>query len=201
MARTKLSLANAALGHLVRDTLSSLETNNPAAVTIREQIDNAIESVIEEFDWHFCRVVTSLTVVEGVAPRGWAFAYAYPPDCVKVWHVGDERNTVSEPFEIGMSPTIGSDTLYIFTNKANAQVRYGSNRVGIERFSPKAFDLVGLDLAIKCCMAVAKDRRLKQQLASEYERMKSSVTTAMANLEPEVVDNEFIPDVIRVRSE
>ena len=123
MARTSLALANAALGHLVRDTLSSLETNTPGAVQIREQMQNAMESVIEEYDWPFCRVVAPLTAVSGVLPRGWTQVYAYPPDCVKIWHIGDERNTDTEPFEIGMSPDISSDTTYIYTNKAAAQVR------------------------------------------------------------------------------
>lgn len=201
MARTKLSLANAALGHLVRDTLSSLESNTPGAVQIREQMQNAMESVIEEYDWPFARVVTSLTGVSGIPPRGWSQVYAYPSDCVKIWHIGDERNIVTEPFEIGMSPSIGSGTTYIFTNKGDAQVRYGSNRVPIERFSPMAFDLVALALAIRCCMPLAKDRRLRDQLNADYTKLLSKVTTSMANLEPEVVDHEFVPDVIRVRSE
>ena len=201
MSRTKLDLANEALGHLVRDTLTSLESNSPAAVAIRARMDNAIESVIEEFDWPFCRVVGPLNLTSGVAPRGWAFAYAYPTDCVKVWHVGDERNTETEPFEIGMSSEIGSDTTYIYTNKADAQVRYGSNRVSIERFSPMAFDLVALALAIRCCMVLTKDRRLRMDLENSYTRLASKVSTSYANLEPEVVDHDFVPDVIRVRSE
>lgn len=201
MSRTKLSLANTALGHLVRDTLSSLESNSPGAVQIREQMQNAMEQVIEEVDWPFARVVTSLTAVSGTPPRGWSFVYAYPSDCVKIWHLGDERNTVTEPFEIGMSPAIGSDTTYIFTNKADAQVRYGSSRVTIERFSPAAFELVGLALAVKCCMPLTKDRRLRDQLNSDYTKLLSKAATGIANLEPEVVDQEFVPDVIRVRSE
>lgn len=201
MSRTKLDLANEALGHLVRDTLTSLEGNSPAAVAVRARLDNAMERVIEEFDWPFCRVVGPLNLTSGVPPRGWSYAYAYPADCVKVWHIGDERNTVSEPFEIGMSPDIGSDTTYIFTNKADAQVRYGSRRVSIERFSPMAFELAGLALAINCCMVISKDRRLRLDLENSYTRLLSKTTTSYANLEPEVVDHEFIPDVIRVRSE
>lgn len=200
MARTKLALANAALGHLVRDTLSSIDGTSPASVQVRENMSNATERVIEEFDWPFCRVVTSATEVSGVVPRGWTFVYAYPADCVKLWHLGNERNKETAPFEIGLSPDPTNDSMYIFTDFAGAAIRYGSNRVPIERFSPGAFDLVALALADICCMALTKDRRLKDSINAEYYRRLSKVQTSYANLEPEVLDNDFIPEAIQVRS-
>jgi hypothetical protein len=50
-------------------------------------------------------------------------------------------------------------------------------------------------------MPLTKDRRLRDQLNNDYTKLLSKAATGIANLEPEVVDQEFVPEVIRVRSE
>ena len=200
--RTEVDLANAALAYLQRDVnMTSLDGTKPQAVQIRQHMPQAIEEVIEEYDWPQCRVISTLVVGEGIDLRGWTYAYIVPSDAVVIWRVADYKGTTLSEFEIGMSSDLASDTNYIFSDDADLVVRYGSSRVSVGRFSPQTFDLIARRLAIKCCMPLTKDKQLMQYLEKEYARLLSKVKTQMANLEPELVDVEFTPQTISVRSE
>ena len=204
MARTEVDLANAALAYLQRDpNLRSLDGVTPPVVQTKQHMQNAIEEVIEEYDWPFCRVVTALTAIdeEDFPVRGWTYAYQVPSDAVIVWRVGDGRGNDLVEYEIGMSADVSSDTNYIYSDSAALDVRYGSRRVGIAKFPAQVFDLMALKLAIKCCMPLTKDKQLFQYLRREYVTNKSAVITKFANLEPEVHSVDEEPELITVRSQ
>lgn len=203
MARTEVDLANAALAYLQRDpNLRSLDGTAPAVVQTKQHMQNAIEEVIEEYDWPFCRVIDSLVQVDDTSLplRGWTYAYQVPSDAVIIWRVSDLRGTILEEYEQGMSADPSSDTNYIYANSADLAVRYGSRRVGIAKFPAQVFDLMATKLAIKCCMALTKDKQLFQYLRNEYTRNRSAVITKFANLEPEVREVDDTPELITVRS-
>lgn len=202
--RTEVDLANAALAYLQRDpNLRSLDGTTPSVVQTKQHLQNSVEEVIEEYDWPFCRVVTPLVQVADPAMplRGWTYVYQMPSDAVIVWRVSDLRGNVLEDFEIGMSADVASDTTYIYANTAELAVRYGSRRVSVGRFPAQVFDLMALKLAIKCCMPLTKDKKLFQYLRADYQRNKSAVITKFANLEPEVIDVDAVPELISVRSQ
>lgn len=204
MARTEVDLANAALAYLQRDpNLRSLDGVTPPVVQTKQHMQNAIEEVIEEYDWPFCRVVTSLVAIADttIPLRGWSYLYQVPSDAVIIWRVSDLRGNVLEDYEMGMSDDVSSDTNYIYTSSPDLAVRYGSRRVGIARFPAQVFDLMATKLAIKCCMALTKDKALFQYLRGEYTKNKSAVITKFANLEPEVRDVDETPELITVRSQ
>jgi len=100
-----------------------------------------------------------------------------------------------------MSSDLNSDTQYIFTNQATAYLRYGSSRVSIGRFGAQVFDLIALKLANLTCMPIAKDAKLMQVLINMYDKKLSKVKTLVANSEPEVIDVDFVPEAIAVRSQ
>jgi len=201
MARSELDLANAALGYLVRDRLRNLDGSDLATTQTSGNLEQAKEEVIEAWDWPECRVVGSLTLAGGIDTAGWAYAYIVPADAIKIWSVGEYLAARSVPYARGMSIDIGSDTQYILTNLAEAKVRYGSSRANIARFSAQVFDLMALKLAALCCMSLAKDAKLHQYLSKEYDKRLSAARTSAANAEPEVIDIEFTPEVISVRSQ
>lgn len=203
MARSRVDLANAALAYLVRGSLPNLDGGGMETVQIKGSIDEAIEAVIEQYDWPECRVIGALLQVTGIDLRGWAYAYAVPSDMVKPWSVGDQRTSLKDavPYERGMSSDISSDTQYIFTDQASAYLRYGSSRVSVGRFSASVFDLMALKLATLICLPIAKDAKLLQVHLNLYEKKLSSVKTLVANAEPEVIDTEFVPESISVRSQ
>lgn len=203
MARAPEDIANAALAYLVRDQIRSLDGNSPAAINTKANLQAAIEEVIEEFDWWQCRVIAPLTTVTGIDTRGWAYVYAIPTDVVKIWYVGpsSQMNTKSIPFEMGMSADLENDRSYIFTNEASAYLRYGSRRVSLSRFSAQQADLIALALAVKCCMVLTKNEKLQASLRQEYRIRSSKVITSAANNEPEVINLDWVPETIAVRSE
>lgn len=204
MARSEVDLANAALAYLQRDpNLRNLDGVGPSTVQTKQHMQNAIEEVIEEYDWPFCRVVTPLIAIADttIPLRGWSYIYQVPSDAVIVWRVGDLRGNDLEEYEMGMSADVSSDTNYIYTSSPDLAIRYGSRRVGIAKFPAQIFDLIATKLAIKCCMALTKDKALFQYLRAEYGRNKSAVITKFANLEPEVREVDETPELIAVRSQ
>lgn len=202
MSRSQEDLANLALGYLVRGTIRSLDGSSVEAVQTKQYLELAKELVIEEYDWPECRVITPLTEVTLSNNRGWTYTYGVPSDLVKLWALTD--GTVSRTpilYERGMSDDVTSDKSYIFTNQAGAYIRYGSSRVSISRFSPQIFNLIGLRLAILCCLPLTKDAKLQNNLLNLYRNELGKVKTLVINSEPEIIDLEFTPESIRVRSE
>lgn len=200
MAVSRVDLANQALGFLLRDTLRTLDGSDPASVQLKANIDAAIREVIAEFDWAECRVVKALTATD-VELRGWTFAHQVPSDAVRVWRVSDLRGTRVEDFEMGMSEDIESDETFIYTSTSGLAIRYGSSRASLSRFTPDVVSLMALKLAIKCCLPLTKDKSLYKEHKNEYIRALSAAKTIAANLEPEVVDQDEVPELIQVRFE
>lgn len=199
MSRTRVDLANNALSYLVRDTIRTLDGAVPAAIHTKQHMDLAIETVIEEYDWPSCRVVNPLVRVTGVASRGWAAVYEKPIDAVKIWRLEDSQGNPLLKWEEGMSGDLITNRSYIFADDPAASIRYGSNRVTVDRLSPFVFALCGLKLAALCCMALVKDAKLHKYLEDTYRLQVSKVKTSAAFSEPELVDTEFVPELIQVR--
>lgn len=200
MARSPEDLANLALSYLVRGQIQSLDATSPEAINAKQSISFAKESVIEEYDWPECRVVTTLTEASGQALRGWSFAYQEPPDVAKLWMLTDgTNNDIPIKYERGMTDDITSDRAYIYTNQAAAYARYGSTRVSVSRLSAGVFNLVAIKLAFIMCMPLTKDLKLQNNLMNVYARELNKVKTSVANAEPEVIDQDFVPGDIQAR--
>lgn len=200
-AVAKVDLANFALAKLTKDRIRDIDSKEPGAVQTALHMEAAIFEFIEEFDWPEARVIAAATAVsDDIDTRGWTYAYQVPSDLLVLWWVGDITSPFTVPFELGMSKDISSDTTYIFTNQASAYLRYGSKRVGLSRFAMKQIDLIALKLAIKCCLMLGQDKRYRQGLLQEYKTDLSALKTLYANREPEVIDPEFTPELISVRT-
>jgi hypothetical protein len=119
---------------------------------------------------------------------------------VFLWEIRDPNGSSVTKFEIGGSADLASTTNYIYSDGTGLTIRYGSRRFPLSRFSPQTINLMALRLAIKCCMPLTKDKVLKRDLETTYTRELSKTITRMANMEPELIDPEFIPETISVRS-
>lgn len=197
----RIDIANMALGLLLRDTIRDPNGPEPAAVQTKLHMDMAIESVIAEYDWPYCRVVQDLQVVDGVNLRGWAYAYQIPSDAVMVWRISDARETVVSKYELGMTDDVTADDNFIYADDTPLTIRYGSRRVNLNRFPPFIIDLIAKNLAIRVCMILTKDKQLYDMHSKKYPTDLSSAKTIVANMEPELQDVEFTPEVIAVRSQ
>lgn len=197
----KIDIANMALGLLLRDTIRDPNGPEPAAIQTKLHIDRAIESVISEYDWPYCRVVQPLQVIDSENLRGWTYAYQIPSDAVMVWRIGDALGNVATQYELGMTDDITADDNYVYSNDADLWIRYGSRRVNLNRFPPFIIDLIAKNLAIRVCMVLTKDKQLYDMHSKKYPTDLSSAKTIIANMEPELQDVEFTPEVIAVRSQ
>lgn len=196
MARSDVDLANAALRHLVRERLQNLDGGDPAPVTLKANMRDAMDYVLEEYDWPEARVVAPAEEAAGVDLRGYSFAYKVPADLLKVWYFGDQTGRQRFDFERGMSADLTSDRSYFFSNSGGAYIRYTSNRVSVARLNAKLFELVALRLAWISCMVITKNEKLWSKLEDSYNRELSKLKTLVANTEPEVIDVDFVPQTV-----
>lgn len=196
MARSDVDLANAALRHLVRERLPNLDGGDPAPVTLKAAMVDALEYVLEEFDWPEARVVMAAEEAATVDLRGYSFAYKVPSDLLKIWFFGDQIGKVRFDYERGMSSELTSDRSYFFSNSGEAYLRYTSNRVSVARLSVKLFELVAIRLAWVCCMPLTKNEKLWSKLEQTYERELSKLKTLVANEEPEITNIDFVPQTV-----
>lgn len=203
MSTPEVDLGNQALGLLMRGSLHTLDGTDPQAVQVNLNIQAAIREVIEEFDWPYCRVTTSLTAVnlDPALLGTWAYAHAVPSDLLALWRVYDSANPELFPaWEMGMTEDDSTDARYIFTSEAGLKIRYSSSRTGLSRFSDGVRYIMALRLAAKMCMPLTKNIRLRADLRREYTLELSNLKTRHANMEPEMFDVDFIPETIAVRS-
>lgn len=85
MAESNTQVANLTLGHLGQGKqIGELDTEQSAeARAIRRVWTPALRTVLRDFDWPFAESLEELTLVEEDPNDEWAYAYVYPPDCLK----------------------------------------------------------------------------------------------------------------------
>lgn len=201
MAVSRVTLANAALAKLTRDRITDLDGKEPGAVQMSIHMDAAIEEVIEEYDWPECRVIVSPSAALGIDSGEYTYAYPIPSDCVVIHLVYEASNPRKPvPYEMGMDPDVTKTDSYIFTSTAAPRLRYGSRRCPLHRFTPLVIDLMATKLAEKTCLTLGQDKKYKLGLKDQFVKDLNHVKTLVANREPELYDNEFVPETITVRS-
>jgi hypothetical protein len=137
---TSLQVANRALTEISRGT--PLTGGTPATnfdgsangVYCATLYNGAVEMLLRNQDWEFCRTSIVLTLAFGPPtplPFGWQYEYIYPIDCMRVRHVFNATNYGFDPqsvrWEVGTNG-MGGPTV-IWTNIATAQLSYSTNLV------------------------------------------------------------------------
>jgi hypothetical protein len=129
---TEVDLVNRALVEIAsRQPIADLTASIQGvyAATIYQA---AVNMLLRQEDWEFCRTEAGLGVVAGTPALGWAFQYLYPTDCQKVRQVVPATWDVNDPhpvrWDVGNLP--GSPTTkVIWTSEASAKLVYSSNAV------------------------------------------------------------------------
>lgn len=88
MSTTALAVINRALTEIaarqpITGTFPTFD-NSAAGVAAGQLYQPAVETLLRQQDWEFARGVEPLIIVAGTPPLGWAYQYAYPPDCLRV---------------------------------------------------------------------------------------------------------------------
>lgn len=202
MTRTRIDLANLALGILVRDPIFDLTGSTPEQLHTKQFMDQAINYVISEFQVPAARCEAPLVATSALVRPGWAYAYVRPADVVRIWQVGPAiaDAVVAYPYREMMSPDPSSNNSYIFSNTADAWIIYSSSRVDLSRMTPQQFELAALKLAELCCMPLKKDKELFAYLRQEVLKQTAHEAAFVYNSEVDPTDPDTTPEFIGVRS-
>lgn len=87
---------------------------------------------------------------------GWAFAYQYPNDCLKVLGIGE---TQSKENNLSVE-TLPSGTMAILSDDdcpSGMPIRFIRNIQDVGKFSPEFIMLLSWALAYNCCIEITKD--------------------------------------------
>jgi hypothetical protein len=117
----------------VSGTLPTFD-GSPAGIAAGTVYASAVAELLRNQDWEFARLDTILNLYPNSAPYGWACAYEYPADCLRVrqikpltWDMNDPqpvRWSVSEADVAGVGIT-----KCILTNTVDAVMTYTTSDV------------------------------------------------------------------------
>lgn len=99
-----LQVANRALAQIARGarlasgTVLSNFDATPAGITVATLYTGAVETLIRNQDFEFCRRQVALVTTGGTPPLGWTQEYTLPPDCLRVRQVVPVL-PLSDPFD------------------------------------------------------------------------------------------------------
>lgn len=201
---SEVDICNLALSHIGQD----------AAVTSISPPDGSFEAdkcatfypmardeILERHAWRFNTKRATLAYLDATPPAGWIYAYGFPSDCIQplALYLPDEvDDTNQQHFSV---ETADDGQIVIYTNVADAVLKYKSQQTDTTKFTPSFIRAVSYLLAAYLCGPITKDIKMKaglEKLADDEitdaaaEDSKGSVSAAY--------DDARLPAQIRARS-
>ncbi len=169
---TDVNIGNMALSRLgTGATIADLTENSTEARQINIWYETVRDDLLGMIDWNFNRVRRSLSL-SGTAPAKWAYSYAYPSDCLKIWGLDFGSwywscwNGMAVPFEIASDGT----NQFLYCNEAIAEAVFSQRVTDPNRFT-SAFVMAFAD-----CLAAAIALPITQK--ADLARLLQGVATA-----------------------
>lgn len=118
---SKVLIGRQTLALIGRPGIESFTEESPEARQVAMWYDSARKESMSAFNFTFNRRTAALALHSEPATDMWAFRYAMPSNCLKVWKVFQEGSKRAQPFEIAL---VGEE-LTILTNVQFAYAQYG----------------------------------------------------------------------------
>jgi len=177
---TDVDIANMVCGRLgTRATIADLTENSTEAREINRWYETVRDDLLGMLDWNFNRVSQPLAS-SGTPPDRWAYSYAYPSDCLKIWRLDfggwywTRWNGMAIPFEVASDGT----NMFLYCNDAIANAVFSQRVTDPSRFSPP-FIMAFVDcLAAASALAITQKADLAARLT---QRAEDRIEKAMAD--------------------
>ena len=197
---TDTDIGNMALSRLgTRATIADLTENSTEARQINLWYATVRDDLLGMLDWNFNRVSQPLAS-SGTPPDRWAYSYAYPSDCLKMWRLDfgswywTRWNGMAIPFEIASDGT----NQFLLCNDAIANSVYSQRVTDPNRFSP-AFVLAFVDcLAAAVALPITQKGDLAERLARRAQDRVEKAMVDSAN-EQSTTDRFQVAESLAVR--
>jgi hypothetical protein len=134
---TELDLVNRSLVEIAsRQPITSL-SDNVQGVYASTIYQAALNMLLRQEDFEFCRTEVVLTPVAGTPALNWTYQYAYPSDCQRVRQVVPETWDQYDPqpvrWDVGNFVNGDVTQTVIWTGTASASLVYSSNNVTVDQ--------------------------------------------------------------------
>lgn len=214
MATTDVHICNltlSMLGDVGAITALDQQGSDPAR-RVGLHYPQAKSAALARRDWRFARRYAAASVVATqdstppIAVAHWAYAYAYPEKCVRVWGVvpptwspSAPDPTLRIPFEVGHFVSSSTEeSAVVYCNQGEAVLRYTYDVS--EAFMPAAFiDYLTAELARRLVVPLAKAKPSIMKSVADMLTMAWGVACTEDAASEFQADSEFTPSIARVR--
>ena len=193
---SKMDIVNLALANLSREPVQSLDDPNREAFQMKIHWDTALASILREHPWGFAMRRRPLAAL-AESPIGFAYAYAYPSDCVQARRLlpfGGARSwpARSAPFEIGRS--LDGRHKVILSDIPAAALEYTTGAVPCEEFDPQFACALAWRLAAEISLAVHADPQSYQAAVQAYglQLQQAKAMDMRESASPRLPDGDFL---------
>jgi hypothetical protein len=168
---SKVQIVKLALQHIGdRYDISDIEEAGVEAEQANLVYEDTRRELLRRYPWRFAKKYTSPSTISGITvPGQWDYAYAYPPDAVKVNGITNiaDRNSPILDFEPVL---LADDTRVLLTDEQDAEFFYTSDMQDTTRFDPEFTMAFSFLLAERMCMSLTGSLDIKSALNQEVIR-------------------------------
>lgn len=189
---TDADIGNMALSRLgTGATIADLTENSTEARQLNIWYASVRDDLLGRIDWNFNRVRRSLSQ-SGTPPTQWAYSYAYPTDCLKIWRLdfggwvwafGDP----AIPFEVGSDGT----SQFLYSNDSIAEATFLQRVTDPSRFTAPFV------LAFADCLAASVALPITQK-ADLAARLQGIATARLERAEADSANEQVSTERFRV---
>lgn len=124
---TKVELFRMALANIGISSVLASDTEEAKEARIcRTYYDTCVETILEAHHWNFARKRVGLSLLTATAPTNWAYAYAYPSDCVACKEIVSAQRVPRNDQRIPYEVCLVDDAKVICTDQEDAELIYTS---------------------------------------------------------------------------
>ena len=223
---SQIDICNLALGRIGQQAnVSSITPSDGSAAAdfCASWYPIARDAMLEMHAWGFSTKRVNLAVLDGQAPDGWQFAYAFPTDAIKIWDVKLPADTPGGAFFNtdwwwrGSSPefsvlnmvdnqdqqfvveSLADGTIAIYTNVQNAIAIYSCRITDTTKFPPLFVNALAWLLASYLAGPITKDPSVIQSAYSAFTTEGGKAMVSDSNGRRLNPYTNFTPDSIRAR--
>lgn len=177
---TELSIANLALGRLGVERISSLSEDSHRAELLNDYLHQSRKDILEQYPWSFAIKRAELDNNGNTPAFEWGFEFEMPADLVRIVSEYNDEEWLEEGDKI-------------LANAETLQVRYISNDVSTDRYTPTFKKVWYITLAAELSYSLTQNESLREALLTEAEdvAMGSRSFNSMASSPQHFKINDF----------
>jgi len=177
---SQVEIYNMALGNIgISETVASLEERSKAQQTCSRYWEIARDTALAQFPWRFATKFATLALI-GTPPRGWAYQYQYPNDCLKALGLNDERlaytdwcrDSWSNWADLGRlvdwRTAYGDEGQVLLANQEGAELAYVVRVTDTGRYPPLFVQALAWQLSMLIAMPMTAQTSVVQTAMSGY---------------------------------